>query len=152
MMWCDTHGLVTERDGTRSRDLFTQCSFPFHAAIVCVTIWRAPRRQAVATLNVSVVVSPPHRHAPRFGVASRPVCVTQSNKSNVIHTNILVARRVIFTLVLSLLGVLYAARWYYYSDDYDILYAYNKIINKGWSVLLLGSLWSVSDHLPSFSI
>lgn len=58
-----------------------------------------------------VVVSPPHLSAPRFGVAvSVIVCVTQSNKSSVIHTNILVARRVIFTLVLSLLGVLYAAR------------------------------------------
>lgn len=119
---------ATRREGRRFGICLHSVAFPV-AMAVCAAIWRVAVHECAWR---------PHTEAPPARGSSTPVWVTQSNKSNVIHTNILVARRVIFTLVLPCYSGLYA-RWYYYSDDYGILYAYNKIINKGWSILLRGA-------------
>lgn len=146
-------------DGTQSYDTHELCDWEGRAdSAICLHSVAFPFAVHMCALPSGgsvvggspklVLVSPPHQSAPRFGVVGViRMYVWPSRINLMVHTNILVARRVIFTLVLPLLGVLYAVRWYYYSGDYDILYAYNKIINKGCSVLSVGSMWSVSRCL-----
>lgn len=89
-----THVFVADRDNIRS-DLFTQCSFPFP---VCVCVWASGG-------YAPVCVSPPHPHTPFRGSAVC-VCVTQSNKSNLIHTNILIPECHFYACVVATWGSL----------------------------------------------
>lgn len=62
------HTRLCNREGRHSvRDLFTQCSFPFHRANVCVTIWRVAGSPTCECRGVAP--TPKGMKAPRFGVA-----------------------------------------------------------------------------------